>query len=114
MMGDDLRPPVLSTSVPLAPVLIAQIRRRLAAITEPPWRAEHYSENPPDYDWRVTTGPQDPRYPDHRSNLTGDELSRADAEFIAEAPGDIDWLIEELEQTRHDLEHLRRHLRDLE
>jgi hypothetical protein len=100
---------------------LASIRQRRAAITKPPWRALESLEGPDYiYDWSVTTGPQDPRYPDYRPTLA-DELLKADAEFIAHAPEDVDALLRDLARCRdllgqriHQVGQLKDRLRELE
>jgi hypothetical protein len=108
------------------------IRQRRAVITPPPWRWG---------DWSVTFGkPEQQRWhlersPDHgafpaparRRDVDADEILpgledpieyypelEANAEFIAHAPDDIDWLLDRHEQDRAEVERLRGLLRRLE
>src|SRR5215211_3006250 len=75
---------------------LAEVKARLAKLEGTPWQAveDGYEE----WDWSVTRSPMDPRYPDFRPAIANGQ--QQEAEFIANAPADIDWLVGEVERLR--------------
>ena len=82
----DVSPPSASTAVPMTAIELAVVRARLAASTDGPWWATRVG----DYDVYAGTGSGD-------DVLVASCCNRPDAEFVANARGDITRLLIEVD-----------------